>query len=374
VIDQLRGAIDCDVHANVPSLRALVPYLDDYWADMVEVRGIEGFESRAYPPSVASSARPDWRRGRLRASETVEDVQRDLLDHWDLGGAILNCTYGVQQINDERLAAAMCAALNDWLAEAWLDKDARLSASLVVPPQNPQLAVAEIERLAADRRFVQVLLPAMHDLPYGRRYWWPIYAAACQHGMPVGLHLGSAYRQAITAVGWPTYHVEDYVDQTQGMQAQLASLISHGVFVAFPDLKLVLIESGVSWLPAFVWRYAKFWRGVRIEVPWVDRSPLAIVRDHVRLTLQPFDGPPQPSEVEALVEHLGSDAMLLFASDYPHWHFDGDDALPQGLPAPTVAAMLCDNAKATYPRLAGRDRPLPALAQPARSDSMGDIA
>jgi diguanylate cyclase (GGDEF)-like protein/PAS domain S-box-containing protein len=88
------------------------------------------------------------------------------------------------------------------------------------------------------------------------------------------LHLGSAYRRAPTAVGWPSYHVEDYVDQTQGMQAQLASLVSRGVFTKFPDLKVVLLESGVSWLPAFAWRFSKFWRGLRIEVPWVERAPI----------------------------------------------------------------------------------------------------
>jgi hypothetical protein len=44
-----RQAIDCDVHANVPAIQALVPYLDEYWQDMVEVRGIDGFESRSYP-------------------------------------------------------------------------------------------------------------------------------------------------------------------------------------------------------------------------------------------------------------------------------------------------------------------------------------
>ncbi|MEM9442184.1 MAG: amidohydrolase family protein, partial [Pseudomonadota bacterium] len=241
--DMLKGAIDCDIHPSVPGLQALVPYLDDYWRDSVDIRGMEGFESRAYPPLLSASSRPDWRRGAIRAAESVELLREDVLDRWALSGAILNCLYGVQQIHDERLAAALCSAVNSWLVEQWLNKEPRLAASIVVPPQNPALAVEEIERRANDRRFVQVLLPAMHDLPYGRHYWWPIYRAAERLGMPIGLHIGSAYRTAVTAVGWPSYHVEDYIDQTQGMQAQLASLISHGVFVEFPELKVVLIES-----------------------------------------------------------------------------------------------------------------------------------
>lgn len=161
--------------------------------------------------------------------------------------------------------------------------------------------------------------------------------------MPIGLHIGSAYRQAVTAVGWPTYHVEDYVDQLQDMQAQLASLISHGVFVEFPKLKVVLIESGVSWLPSFCWRFGKFWRGLRMEVPWVGRTPASIIQDHVRLTLQPLDALDDSDIVEKLVRQLGSDEMLLFTSDYPHWRFDGDDVLPEGLPASTLNRLLAEN-------------------------------
>ncbi|MCB1970133.1 MAG: amidohydrolase [Geminicoccaceae bacterium] len=351
--ERYRGAIDCDVHPQVPSLSVLLPYLDDYWRDMVEVRGIEGFRSHAYPPGVPASIREDWRSGPAHGADSVEAVQRDLLDHFGLSHAILNCLYGVQQVHDEGLAAALCAAVNDWIAAEWLDRDSRLRASIVVPLQNPQRAVDEIERLAPDRRFVQVLMPAMHDLPFGRRHYWPIYDTACRHDMPVGLHLGSAYRQAITAVGWPTYHVEDYVDQTQGMQAQLASLMSHGVFVEFPELRIVLIESGVSWLPAFAWRYSKFWRGLRMEVPWVDQTPFDILRRHVRLTTQPFDCPDDSDIVQRLMDHLGSNEMLLFSSDYPHWQFDGDDALPPGLPEPVSSRLLCDNPMETYPRLGG---------------------
>ena len=81
----------------------------------------------------------------------------------------------------------------------------------------------------------------------------------------------------------------------------------------------------MTWLPGFLWRLSKFWRGVRAEVPWVDRSPADIVRDHVRLTITPFDAPTDPDVVERIVDQLRSDDILLYASDYPHWQFDGDE-------------------------------------------------
>jgi len=129
------------------------------------------------------------------------------------------------------------------------------------------------------------------------------------------------------------------------------SLIYEGVFVKFPGLKVVLMESGVSWLPAFMWRANKTWRGVRVEVPWIDREPAAIMRDHIRLTTQPFDSPPDAKGVADIIDMIDSDKMFLFASDYPHWQFDGDDAIPPHLPANIVSRMCADNPLETFPRL-----------------------
>ncbi len=38
-----------------------------------------------------------------------------------------------------------------------------------------------------------------------------------------------------------------------------------------------------------------------------------------------------PASVMRLIEHIGSDEMLLFSTDYPHWQFDGSSPIPEGL-------------------------------------------
>jgi uncharacterized protein len=343
--------IDCDIHPTVPGVAALVPYLDEFWRDSVEARGITSLDSISYPPNAPLTARPDWRGQNGLAAATVAEVQRIVFDGFGASTAILNCIYGVQLVFAEDIAAAFARAVNDWLVKEWLDRDPRLRASIVVPIQNTEHAVDEIERCAKDARFVQILLLAMGEVPLGRRSLWPIYAAAERHGLAVGIHAGSAYRHPVTSLGWPSYYAEDYAAQAQGFQSQLASLITEGVFAKFPALKVVLIESGVTWLPAFLWRFSKFWRGLRTEVPWVDRSPAEIVRDHVRLTIQPLDAPADGEDVARVIEHLNSDDMLLYASDFPHWQFDGADAVPPGIPASLRRKICVDNPLATYPRL-----------------------
>src|SRR5258708_8773252 len=85
----------------------------------------------------------------------------------------------------EERAAAFCRALNDWLAREWLDKDSRLRGSIVIPVQNIEKSVAEIERCATDKRFGQVLMLVMGDLPLGNRANWPCYAHAELLGRPI---------------------------------------------------------------------------------------------------------------------------------------------------------------------------------------------
>jgi uncharacterized protein len=345
------STIDCDVHVNVPSLQTLLPYLDDHWRDSVVDRGMNSLDSISYPPNAPLTARPDWRGKAGEPPNTIDLLRSHVLDRWHIDIAVCNCLYGVQLLFSEDMAAAFAKAVNDWVAKEWLDRDARLRASIVVPMQNTEFAVAEIERCAKDRRFIQALVLAMGEAPLGRRQYWPIYAAAERLGLPLGIHAGSSYRHAVTSLGWPSYYVEDYCAQSQGFQAQVASLVCEGVFVKFPKLKVVLLESGVTWLPAFLWRLSKFWRGVRLEVPWLDRSPAEIVREHVRLTIQPFDGPDDPPAVTRLIDQLRSDDMLLFSTDFPHWQFDGDDIMPAGIPQTLHRRIRRDNALATYGRL-----------------------
>ena len=342
----LAGAIDCDIHPAVPSMDALLPYLDGHWADAVQERGIGLMQLASYPPNIPFTTRADW-RSNGRPPCTVAQLRTDLLDRFQLRHAICNPLFGAQLPFSEDMGAAFARAVNRWMAATLLDHDPRLRAAILVAPQNPELAAREIERCAADPRFVQVLLLAMGDTPLGRRSHWPIYEAATRHNLPIGIHAGSSFRHPVTSIGWPSYYYEDYGDQPQGFQGQLASLVCEGAFTKFPTLRVVLIESGVTWLPAFLWRLTKLWKGIRSEIPWVDQPPDDIVRAHVRLTAQPFDAPRDPATVARILDHIGSDDMLLFASDYPHWQFDGDAALPPGLPR----KILVENALATYPRL-----------------------
>ena len=345
------GAIDCDLHPALPGCMALLPYLDEHWRDEILSRGLDDLDLALWPRGAPLTARPDWRPAEGLAGGSVELARTQALEPFGTGIGILNPLFGAPALHNVDMAAALCRATNDWVAKEWLDREPRLRAGILVPMEDPALAVQEIERRAADRRFVQVLLLGASETLLGRRTHWPIYQAAEAHGLPVALQVTSGTRYAPSANGWPTYLIEDHVNFAQTFQSQLLSMIAEGVFTKFPKLKVVLLNAGIGWVPSFLWRGTKEWRALRREVPWVDRSPAEIFREHVRISCQPTDAPEDPAEFATLLEMIGSDEVVLFSTDWPHWRFDGTDALPPNLPARLRERVLRGNALDTYPRL-----------------------
>ena len=345
------GAIDCDVHPAVPGMRALLPYLEEHWREQVTMRGIDGLDPRAirrtFPPMAVltgASSAANRAATSIVARACAGAVPHPLRDlQLPVRRAVACTTY----ISPPRCAARSTTGSppSGWTRNRGCAP--RSWCQCRMPNWRRPRSIAR----AADKRFVQVLLPAAGESPLGKRQHWPIYIAAERHGLPMCIHAGSTFRHATTENGWPSYYLEDYVVGSHAFQAQLLSLISEGVFSKFPNLTVVLAEAGFTWLPQFMWRAVKTWRAMRAEVPWVDRAPAEIIRDHVRFTLQPSDAPPDPTQMEQTIEQIGSDRFLLFSTDYPHWHFDGDAALPDGLPSSLVQRLLVDNPLETYPRL-----------------------
>jgi len=159
-------------------------------------------------------------------------VRSQALDPFRISIAICNCLYGVQLLFSEDLGAGFARAVNDWMAAEWLDKEPRLRASIVVPVQNPEMAVDEIERVAPDRRFVQVLMLVMGDMPLGKRHYcrsMPRRAPRAADWHP----RGSSYPHPVTPLGWPTYYTEDYAAQATAFQQGLSSLVCEACSLNF---------------------------------------------------------------------------------------------------------------------------------------------
>ena len=113
---------------------------------------------------------------------------------------------------DQELALLCVRAYNDFVCEEWAGGCAWPihSCGHLAPCGDPVAGAAEIDRCAAvgasavcfSENPSNIGLPSIHD---GLDYWEPIFSAASEAGMPIGIHVAPtlmAWRAADTAVDW----------------------------------------------------------------------------------------------------------------------------------------------------------------------------
>jgi predicted TIM-barrel fold metal-dependent hydrolase len=319
------GVVDCDVH-NTHRLRGEVKeYLDPRWHSYFDRGTVHGGPvgglTYSLPPHGAFSLDTHPESG--QPGSDLDLMREQLLDPYNIEKAVLqpfNDIHGLASYGE--LGVALSAATNDWIAAEWFTRDDRLFGAISVPFEDPVPAAREIERVASNRRFVAVLVMSPTKEPLGHPKYFPMYEAAAANGLPVLVHVGG-FGVSSGATGFPAYFIDYHSNYPQAFQAQVTSLVCSGVFDRLPALKIVLEETGISWMPPLMWRLDRAWRTMREHIPHLDRLPSEIIREHFWMTTQPFEDPEREEFLPQLLEHLGMTDRILFSSDYPHW--DRDD-------------------------------------------------
>ena len=345
------AVIDCDIHNVLPSEATLLKYLPERWRRHHEEYGSRGYSGAYYPLANQNAARTDsWPPSGLPPGSDLAFLREQLLDLWDLEYGILLPLLGAGRQVNLGYGAARASAINDWQIEEWIEKEPRLRGSIIVAFEDAELSAAEIDRLGDHPGFVQVLIESRTLHPLGQRRYWPIYEAACRHDLPVAMHFGALGGWPIgSGIGAPSFYVEYHTGQLTSFQDQVISLVCEGVFERFPTLRFVLVEGGFGWLPPLMWRLDRAWRKLKSEVPDLKRLPSEYMREHLWFTTQPVEEPPRADEFQQLLDDLGMDDKIMFATDYPHWDFDApDQAIPSWLPEETRRVILAENARKLY--------------------------
>ncbi|WP_118135005.1 amidohydrolase family protein [Oceanicella sp. SM1341] len=326
-LDQRLKLVDCDIHMTQKRPSDLYPFLERRWVEHLESFGsffrqpLVG--QLAYPRMTANGMRADAEPEDGPAGSSLEMLRAQHLDPLGVDIGMLICLgRGGMEERHPGLAAAMSRAVNDWQIHALVAPEPRLRAGLVVAQDHPEAAVAEIRARAGDRRFAQVILSTRAAEPLGARRYWPIYEAAQEAGLPIGLHpAGYSGGHPSTGSGWPSYYFHEHYTFLPGAEGLVSSLVLNGVFAAFPRLRVAIIEGGFSWAPALGWRMDRAWAHWRAEVPELTRPPSEYMREHVWWATQPIEEPKNGREIEEIVDWIGWD-RLLYSSDYPHWDYD----------------------------------------------------
>jgi predicted TIM-barrel fold metal-dependent hydrolase len=277
-------------------------------------------------------------------------MRRHLFDEEKTSVAILDGLYPFPAIKGSyEFVTALASAFNDWQIEQWLEREPRLRGSVHVTIQDPQEAAREIDRIGSHPQIVQVFLPTLTDTEFGDPFYRPIFEAALRNDLVITLHhTGSTP----TVLGFPRYYISWHATAAPfANMGQLVGMIFNGVFDRYPELKVVVLECGVAWVPWFMWRMDEQYREHRAEVPWVKRLPSEIMRENIRVATQPM-GDVTARQFVQLVEMVESSQVFVFASDYPHYDADSAYAtLPGTIPEELSRRIRYQNAVETYPKL-----------------------
>lgn len=321
--------VDTDVHVH-DTPAALAPYADMPWKvaleNIADVRetylDIPGFSPLG--DSTLTAKFPSAHEA-TRIVTTREQMRADLDKiHVDLGILFPDNLLKLPLLPQPEYAAAIARAYNAWLVNEWTSQEDGLLGCIVACPQDPESAAAEIERYHRHPEIVGVYLPcAGIDPLWGNRKYDPILRTAEACDLPVLLH-------SVTVIS-PVYPFNNHGYQTElarhstghtfSIMVNLVDMVTMGVPVRYPKLRIAVAEAGVAWMPFLMARLDKEYLERRREVPYLTERPSHYLRD-VYVATQPIEEPERLADVVKLVELYHGESRTMFASDWPHHDFD----------------------------------------------------
>jgi predicted TIM-barrel fold metal-dependent hydrolase len=381
---QTRSVTDAFATHEWASVTDLAPYLSAGWRELI---------LRPDDPAGPSAAVSNWRY-RSPLDTKADDAYpaegpagsdpamlvEQLLRPGDIDRAVLGYDDGLLATAhaNHYLARLMARAANEWTVDRWLSADERLHALILVATALPEHAAAEIRRAGRHPRMVGVSLGANGlARPFGHPVYHPIYEAAVELDLPVVIQVGSdAATDLLTkpvAGGLPATHAEYSALGFQAPATHVASMIGQGVFDLFPTLRVLLVAGGLTWIPAYLWRF-DYWHHMNgRETPWLSQLPSEYFLEHVGVTTYDAERAATPEQLaQALGAMPGIERSLVYASGYPSALSARPAQVAQRLPEAWHDALFAGNAERVFrwpgsPRTVARREPISpmALAEPA---------
>ena len=212
-------------------------------------------------------------------------------------------------------AAALARAYNDWLAGYCAADPGRLFGAAMLPLQDPDAAVAELHRAVGELGFHAAFVrpnPCCGRSLSDRAYD-PVWSAAEELGVPIGVHEGSSVIVPTLGSDRPfnplILHAVSHSFEEMLAYAQLAAF---GVFERHPGLQVVFLESSGGWLPFWLERLDEQAESFGGFCPDMARRPSEYFARQCWISFEVDE-----RTLPALAPIVGPE-RIVWGSDYPH--------------------------------------------------------
>ena len=250
------------------------------------------------------------RPGGYLPEEHVKDMDLDGIDV-----RIVYPTVGLllYSVPDWELLSSISRTYNDWVGEFCSAYPNRTKAVAMLNIDDVQTGVKKLER-CAKMGFAGALISAYppEDMPYDSPEYEPLWAAAQDLEMPLGMHLGTNRTRFFRD---DSIKLSGFVNMDHWVLESLANMIYGGVFDRYPNLQVGAVEHELSWVPYFLYQldyaftqrgHGENWHRLR-----QDALPSEYFHRNVFLSFQ------EEALGIKLRDIIGVD-NLVWGDDYPH--------------------------------------------------------
>ena len=217
--------------------------------------------------------------------------------------------------DDKELSHVVIQAYNDWHIDEWAASyPGRIIPLSILPTWDPELAAAEIRRVAAKgARGVSLPelphvegLPSYHDIDH----WHPVFTALSDTGLVMCLHIGQGFAAINGAADAPIDNLIILATQVSTFAAQ--DLLWGPALRSYPDLKVAWSEAGIGWIPFYLGRCDRHYLNQRwLGNDFGGKLPSEVFREH---SLACYVTDPVALKVR---DDIGID-IIAWECDYPH--------------------------------------------------------
>ncbi|MBO0689078.1 MAG: amidohydrolase family protein [Candidatus Dormibacteraeota bacterium] len=215
---------------------------------------------------------------------------------------------------------ALARAYARWMTEEVLPHSRTIRTMLYLPFNDPEESLRLIRDFGSSPNVVGFLVTSVRQVPVHHNRYVPVYTALSELGLPLAFHAAYDWTNgpvaqlnkfiSVHALGFPLYNM-----------IHLTNFVINGVAARFPDLKVLWIEGGLSYIPFLMQRLDNEYMMRSSEAPLLTKLPSDYMRDFY-WSSQPLEATWNPRLLEEIFRMLDASNRLLYASDYPHWDFD----------------------------------------------------
>ena len=266
-----------------------------------------------------------WLRGK---EKTPPQPHRDITTttRWmDAMGVDYSCLFPTPMLflgthPQVEVEVELVKAYNRWLVERILAHEPRIVSMLYLPFNDPEAAYKTVKEFAGKKGVVGFMITSPRYKPVHDNAYMKTYRLIEETGLPLSFHAAYSWGEqslslqnrfiGVHALGFMWFNM-----------VHMTNWVVNGLPERFPKLKVMWIESGLTWAYSLMQRLDHSYLMRTSDCPALKRKPSEYMQE-MYYSSQPMEKPDDLSILEATFKMIKAETQLVWSSDYPHWDFD----------------------------------------------------